>query len=127
MLRGTLTCLSQTGEGFLLTFTEQTRTNYMCFRFPFKVPSPSHHARISGTSADRQFCNKRWDTWFGGTLVSRNRDFKNTTFYCRDFKTSRIKNIILFNYGMLEVPARKPLAEVPARTPPIVAHLLSRL
>ena len=34
---------------------------------------------------------------------------KNTTLYCRDFETSRFKNIILYYKGMFQSPAPEPL------------------
>ena len=66
------------------------------------------HFRQNASSGARKFCNKQWESQFGGTLTLKKRDFKNTTFYCRDFKLSGSKNIILFNYWMLEVPPRNP-------------------
>ena len=67
------------------------------------------HFRQNASSGARKFCNKQWESWFGGTLTLKKRDFKNTTFYCRDFKLSGFKNIILFNYRM--GPKTRPVLE----------------
>ena len=68
------------------------------FRFDVSHPAFWTHFLIAATKVLWQMVDLGLARLcFGGTFVHGKRDFKITTFYWRDFKTSGFKHIILFN------------------------------